>query len=241
MRRRLLTCLLFLPLFLASSLWIRSYFVEDDLQCLRGLYDDVRDQGDFSEEDKAAPIVLPVQQRYFTLASGSGDLALAKHDPGTSFYEVRASAWVVYRFGWRNSPTDPILEGDTGYPTWGPDENPLFRPREWRDEVLHERRLYSRADLHFWNSLGFVYDNTSSAGRMWSIRVWHCPWWIITLVAMVPLWKFPVRWIRSRRRLKGLCAKCNYDLRAHQPGDNCPECGALVESQMMSPQGAGGR
>ncbi len=24
-----------------------------------------------------------------------------------------------------------------------------------------------------------------------------------------------------------VCRKCEYDLRAHNPGDNCPECGTL--------------
>jgi hypothetical protein len=35
-----------------------------------------------------------------------------------------------------------------------------------------------------------------------------------------------------RRRLKALasalCPQCSYDLRAHQPGQKCPECGALI-------------
>ena len=58
---------------------------------------------------------------------------------------------------------------------------------------------------------------------------------------MFPLWAMniltlflPAIWImsrfdRSRRRARrGLCAKCGYDLRAHAPGSNCPECGTAV-------------
>src|SRR5450755_4439915 len=39
-----------------------------------------------------------------------------------------------------------------------------------------------------------------------------------------------LRAIRRRRKLAraGLCPKCHYDLRAHAPGSNCPECGTVV-------------
>ena len=47
----------------------------------------------------------------------------------------------------------------------------------------------------------------------------------------------PAIWLatRKRRRRKdrlahGLCLKCGYDLRAHKPGDNCPECGTAITS-----------
>jgi hypothetical protein len=33
----------------------------------------------------------------------------------------------------------------------------------------------------------------------------------------------------THRRLEpGLCPSCSYDLRAHQPGQKCPECGTLI-------------
>jgi hypothetical protein len=37
-------------------------------------------------------------------------------------------------------------------------------------------------------------------------------WWIL-------------RWRDRRRKLEGHCVKCGYDLRAHRPGQRCPECG----------------
>ena len=33
---------------------------------------------------------------------------------------------------------------------------------------------------------------------------------------------------RRRKRNAGLCPTCSYDLRAHKPGQRCPECGVLI-------------
>ena len=54
--------------------------------------------------------------------------------------------------------------------------------------------------------------------------------YLALLFALLPALAF--RAIRRRRRSLarvGLCAKCGYDLRAHGPGDKCPECGTPVK------------
>jgi tRNA(Ile2) C34 agmatinyltransferase TiaS len=33
---------------------------------------------------------------------------------------------------------------------------------------------------------------------------------------------------RTRTHAAGLCQKCGYDLRAHRPGQRCPECGTPI-------------
>ena len=53
--------------------------------------------------------------------------------------------------------------------------------------------------------------------------------YLALLFSILPLLAF--RSIRRRRKAAkaaGLCPKCGYDLRAHQPGDRCPECGTPV-------------
>ena len=35
---------------------------------------------------------------------------------------------------------------------------------------------------------------------------------------------------RRHRRSPGHCLACSYDLRAHKPGDKCPECGTIMEN-----------
>lgn len=54
------------------------------------------------------------------------------------------------------------------------------------------------------------------------------PHGVVALAAAVLPWL----WLRRFRQLRpvnaGLCPKCRYDLRAHKPGDKCPECGTAV-------------
>jgi hypothetical protein len=55
-------------------------------------------------------------------------------------------------------------------------------------------------------------------------------------ILIPPLCVFPAIWaIRVMRRRRdaaaGLCPNCFYDLRAHKPGDKCPECGTPVPAR----------
>ncbi len=65
------------------------------------------------------------------------------------------------------------------------------------------------------------------------------PHWLIAMVAgMIFLLAIQPDWRRHRRRAKGLCPACGYDLRASP--DRCPECGwmsrELVEPIEKTPQ-----
>jgi hypothetical protein len=64
------------------------------------------------------------------------------------------------------------------------------------------------------------------------------PLWLIALLAAIyPLIQLR-SWFRKRREMRqGLCGRCVYDLRAHQSGARCPECGTPVgsTSSLISP------
>ena len=72
------------------------------------------------------------------------------------------------------------------------------------------------------------------------------PGCILRIVLMIPGWIFMSRWRkrydRYQRWKNNHCIECNYDLRAHHPGDDCPECGtpipantAIMDKQRSSP------
>lgn len=66
--------------------------------------------------------------------------------------------------------------------------------------------------------------------RRWTITV-RLPCWLLVLLFAFPpaLWvQARQRWKREDRRRAGRCANCGYDLRAHCPGQRCPECGEPV-------------
>jgi hypothetical protein len=61
---------------------------------------------------------------------------------------------------------------------------------------------------------------------------YHIPYWMLALT-FEPLpvigFFFFRHWRREGyRRSHGLCLICGYDLRAHQPGQRCPECGTPI-------------
>lgn len=65
----------------------------------------------------------------------------------------------------------------------------------------------------------------------------HIPHWSLVAAVLLPWWVRCLALVhRHRRRPKaGLCPCCSYDLRAHAPGDKCPECGMVVPADIQRP------
>ena len=84
---------------------------------------------------------------------------------------------------------------------------------------LRRRRLYA---------LGIEYLNYGDRGEGHLVH-FSIPYSYYTALAAL----CPALWLigflrRRNRHIAGLCPKCSYDLRAHKPGDKCPECGTIV-------------
>jgi len=85
-----------------------------------------------------------------------------------------------------------------------------------------------------WRKAGFDYVQGYDSEFEYELR-WRrivIPYWAPILLFSLPLWFFAASWRKAReqhrRRKNNLCLHCAYDLRAHHPGDKCPECGTLI-------------
>jgi hypothetical protein len=58
--------------------------------------------------------------------------------------------------------------------------------------------------------------------------------WEIAFLSLLLTLAVYVRSLRLNRSAPGKCPTCDYDLRAHQPGQKCPECGTPI-SRTVSP------
>jgi hypothetical protein len=64
----------------------------------------------------------------------------------------------------------------------------------------------------------------------------------VFLTAVVGPLALILEWARRRQKklkaeMAGKCPHCSYDLRAHQPGDKCPECGTPIATSADSKTG----
>ena len=78
----------------------------------------------------------------------------------------------------------------------------------------------------FWHAPEFFIVASATENHHASIPV---PYFLLTSLAAIPLLRLLWANRRSvRRNVAGLCRECDYDLRAHQAGARCPECGTVI-------------
>ena len=118
-------------------------------------------------------------------------------------------SWEVHRWHWSRAETHELV-------FYGPIAEPRVR----------------LGPLAVWN-----FDMYADGGvaETWTVGL---PLWAVAAAAgtVVPGWWLVRRRRLSRRRTRGLCPACGYDLRA-TPG-RCPECGTAVEAKRAKPRGA---
>jgi len=161
-------------------------------------------------EDIQSPSGMWLGTRY-VLSSGRGRFyVVADYQHPPVRYSKKLTTWSTYYFTQALADFHPMMI----MPTHGRDYvlfwhgtlvgRPLisnFRDPTGKSDMLRERDIIVPA----WGPLGLC------AGV--------CGWLVL----------FPIRrrWRTARRLREGLCLKCGYDLRAHQPGGRCPECGTV--------------
>lgn len=81
------------------------------------------------------------------------------------------------------------------------------------------------------SSFSFWKESWSAQGQSAMVASGSVPHWALALLVFLPCaGKLARVYGRARRRRRGLCPECGYDLRGSE-GQRCPECGAPAESR----------
>jgi hypothetical protein len=131
-------------------------------------------------------------------------------------------------YTWKDKGHREILWFDVGlidyqYDDWG---------GAWEGDPGWEFRKYPSNWFNFnWRTLGFRYEDTSfppGVGRHLHLGIPYWPVLLATSFIPIRLTKKYAHHLtkKHRRRRRGLCENCGYDLRAST--DRCPECGAPI-------------
>ena len=104
---------------------------------------------------------------------------------------------------------------------WGHDHNP---PRAEQDGW----------QAGFFGRLGFGYlERTSPTRLLADYRRVAVPLWTVALLTAIAPLVWLMRAVRlRRRRRRGRCLACGYDLRGNPDGRRCPECGMIPQEAM---------
>jgi hypothetical protein len=133
---------------------------------------------------------------------------------------------------WKESGWTVLLEKGTVWPyIYQPVPNP--RP------VVPNPSFTSLGECDYSHWIGSAEHQfgfgTSLMGQIYSADWQSCtgimfPIWPISVAAALAFsWQIG-HWFRHRKTAltASLCRRCSYDLRAHHPGQNCPECGTPI-------------
>lgn len=96
-------------------------------------------------------------------------------------------------------------------------------------QVSFSMSAFAQLKNHDWRfiELGYRTERYGAIVRAWHVAV---PYWLVWLSITAVWLPWFVRWLkqvrRMRRKNRGLCLNCGYDLRASR--ERCPECGTAI-------------
>jgi hypothetical protein len=132
------------------------------------------------------------------------------------------------------TPDEPTTDNQFATLWWN---SPIQSPTGDEHITTHSIPLVAR--LH----TGTVFDYLEGGNPHAKLHV-AAPVWCLEFHAAWPIalsLLLPALFLRSWRRHRhasrqGLCPTCHYDLRAHHPGDKCPECGTPIPRLCQGPE-----
>ena len=206
---KLLTAFCGLLSLLFLVLGIRSHYRID---CVRRQWEIALDRPNPAD---AAARLIDGKGGYWEISSNCGLLLLCRYEI-IHTYDERGPAPIALRpleIHWSYSHSVPMRFNGLTYP-WGFAEHNILGVSHF---VPSEGMLIGSSFL------------TVAYSVAKSESVTTAPHWMLALLTAIPVVIAGFRWFRAKRRVRpGLCRQCCYDLRAHHPGDRCPECGTPV-------------
>ena len=135
---------------------------------------------------------------------------------------VHISGWVeVYEPGYPGGPVG-IPQGDWYF------SHLAATGETWVTGI--EPKLVSQSDYWLFGSYEYQFAGKKAFTTYWFNFGPILP--ILTLLCILYWSRSIYLWRKAHRaRIRGKCPTCSYDLRAHQPGTKCPECGTPIAPQ----------
>ena len=161
-------------------------------------------------EDIQSPSGMWLGTRY-VLSSGRGRFyVVADYQHPPVRYSKKLTTWSTYHFTQALADFHPIM----------------IMPNRMRDYFFFWHGTLVRRPL-----ISSFRDPTGKSDMLCERDIIVPAWGPLGLCAgLCTLLSFPIRrrWRAARRLRDGLCPSCGYDLRAHQVGARCPECGMVM-------------
>jgi hypothetical protein len=151
------------------------------------------------------------------------------------------SYWVVDTFSWSSTSEDHLLASGGGRLVYADANWPNRRVAVTlrHDRTARAAAMWFERPAHTdgFRIMGFEYSasilpyNTGTIYLSFYLPPWRLiaiPYGGVLALSLLPLLSVPGGWARrKRRRKRGLCVRCGYDLRASV--GRCPECGGSVQ------------